>query len=177
MRNDNPSVHLNIIENSVDLLKDRFNADKEKIRFLALLSPTCPLWRDQGARAVHSNVFQKYPDADVNASIVWIPILDEDTFDAAIPSVKFMSDKRIRHFFDKDQTIGKTIADGIGWSGKIAWDIYLFYGPFAEWVAKPPKPEYWMHQLKDDWAAKDKYRTGDDLKNELSASMKKLLNG
>jgi len=88
-----------------------------------------------------------------------------------------MSDKRIRHFFDKDQTIGKTIADGIGWSGKIAWDIYLFYRPFVEWVETPPKPEYWMHQLKDDWAAKDKYRTGDDLKNELFASMKKLLNG
>jgi len=43
MRKDNPSVNLNIIGNSVDLLKDRFNADKGKIRFLALLSPTCPL--------------------------------------------------------------------------------------------------------------------------------------
>jgi len=31
-----------------------------------------------------------------------------------------------------------------------------------------------MHQLIDDWAAKDKCRTGDDLKNELSDSMQRL---
>jgi hypothetical protein len=32
-----------------------------------------------------------------------------------------------------------------------------------------------MHQLIDDWATKGKYRTGEDLKNELSISMEKLL--
>ena len=57
------------LDNSFAPLRDRFNADKEKVRFLALLSPTCPLWRDQGARAVHENIFKKYPDADINASM------------------------------------------------------------------------------------------------------------
>jgi hypothetical protein len=32
-----------------------------------------------------------------------------------------------------------------------------------------------MHQLSDDWATKDKYRTGGDLKKGLSDSMDKLL--
>jgi hypothetical protein len=32
-----------------------------------------------------------------------------------------------------------------------------------------------MHQLTDDWATKDKYRTGEHLKTELFISMKKLL--
>jgi len=32
-----------------------------------------------------------------------------------------------------------------------------------------------MHKLTDDWATKEMYRTGDDLKDELSASMQKLL--
>jgi hypothetical protein len=31
-----------------------------------------------------------------------------------------------------------------------------------------------MHQLTDGWASRDKYRTGDDLKNELFISMQKL---
>jgi hypothetical protein len=89
--------------------------------------------------------------------------------------VKFLSDKRIQHFFDKNKTVGKTIANSVGWSGNIAWDIYLFYRPFIEWVETFPKPEYWMHQLTDDWATKDKYRTGGDLRNELYAAMQKLL--
>jgi hypothetical protein len=62
----------------------------------------------------------------------------------------------------------------VGWKGRVAWDIYLFYGSNVKWTEAPPKPEFWMHQLSDDWADKDKYRTGDDLKNELSVSLEKL---
>ncbi len=124
---------------------------------------------------MQENVFEKYADADISASIVWIPILKEDTFDAAIPSVKFLSDSRIQHFYDNKKATGKTIADSVGWAGNIAWDIYLFYRPFVEWTETPPKPLCWMHQLTDGWATKDKYRTGEDLKNELLISMEKLL--
>jgi len=124
---------------------------------------------------VHENVFKKYPDADISASIIWIPILDKDTFDAAIPSVKFLNDNRIQHFYDKNNTVGRMIGNSVNWAGNVAWDIYLFYKPFDEWTDTPPKPLYWMHQLTDDWATKDKYRTGSDLKNELFISMEKLL--
>jgi len=31
------------LDSSLDPLKDQFNDNKEKIRFLCLLSPTCPL--------------------------------------------------------------------------------------------------------------------------------------
>ena len=175
MRNDNQSTNIINLENSLESLKERFNTDHEKIRFLAVLSPTCPLWRDKGARAVHGNVFEKYPDADVSASIVWLPILKKDTFDATIPSVKFLSDSRIQHFYNNNKMVGKAIADSVGWAGHVAWDIYLFYRPFVIWTETPPKPIYWMHQLTDGWATKNNYRTGDDLKYELLISMEKVL--
>jgi hypothetical protein len=124
---------------------------------------------------VHDNVFEKFADADVSASIVWIPILKEDTFEEAIPSVKFLSDSRIQHFYDNKKTTGKAIAESVGWVGNVAWDIYLFYRSFVEWTETPPKSLYWMHQLTNSWATKDKYRTGGDLKNELSISMRKLV--
>ena len=124
---------------------------------------------------MHENVFEKYPDADVSASIVWIPILEKDSFDAAIPSVKFLNDSRIQHYYDNDRMVGKTIADSVGWAGNIAWDIYLFYRSFVKWTKTPPQPIYWTHQLSAGWAAKDKYRTGDDLKNELLISMEKMI--
>ena len=124
---------------------------------------------------MHEYVFEKYPDADISATIIWIPILDKDTFDAAIPSVMFMNDRRIQHFYDKSKTVGRMIGNSVGWAGNVAWDIYLFYRSFAEWVDTPPKPTYWMHQLTSDWAKNDKYRTGADLKRELFVSMEKLL--
>ena len=124
---------------------------------------------------VHENVFIKFPDEDISGSIVWIPILDDDTFEAAMPSVKFLNDSRIQHFYDKNKDVGKTIANSVGWAGNVAWDIYLFYMPFVEWTETPPKPVYWMHQLTDGWVTKDKYRTGDGLKDELFISMEKLL--
>ena len=123
---------------------------------------------------MHENVFKQYPQADISGSIVWIPILENDSFAAAVPSVKALSDDRIKHYYDSQKTLGKTIAASVGWPGKVAWDIYLFYEPTVMWAESPPKPEYWMHQLSDDWAKNNQYRTGDDLRNELSASMEKL---
>jgi NADH:ubiquinone oxidoreductase subunit len=101
--------------------------------------------------------------------------LDNDNIEEALPSVKFLSDKRFKHLYDQHQTVGKAIASSVGWNGKIAWDIYLFYAPYSEWTDKPPSPSYWMHQLTDNWATKEKYRTGADLKNELLVSIEKLL--
>ncbi len=124
---------------------------------------------------MHENVFNRFPDADISASIVWIPILDNDSLEAAIPFVNFLSDRRIQHFYDQDQIVGKKIANSVGWTGNIAWDIYLFYAPDVDLTDLPPKPNYWMHQLTDDWAKNDHYRTGNDLKNELLISMEKLL--
>jgi hypothetical protein len=43
MRDDNQSTEIVTLENSLELLKERFNKDDGKIRFLSLLSPTCPL--------------------------------------------------------------------------------------------------------------------------------------
>ncbi len=124
---------------------------------------------------MHENVFKRFLDADISASIVWIPILDNDSLEAADPSVKFLSDKRIQHFYDQDQIVGKEIANSVGWAGNVAWDIYIFYKPYAEWSDMPPKPTYRMHQLTDSWADREHYHTGDDLVNGLLMTMKRFL--
>ena len=123
---------------------------------------------------MRENVFEKFPDANISASIVWIPILAEDTFESALQPITFLNDNRIHHFYDDNRMVGNSIADSVGWTGNIAWDIYLFYEPLTEWREKPPEPKYWMHQLPDEWATKGKYRTGDDLANELFVSMQKI---
>ena len=119
-------------------------------------------------------IFEKYPSADISASIVWINMLPEDSLEAAAPSINVLNDKRCRHFYDPNQIVGKSIAELVGWSSQVAWDIYLFFEPGAVWQDTPPEPRYWMHQLKDQWADAENYYTGNELEIELFRSMENL---
>ena len=123
---------------------------------------------------MHEIIIGKFADADIAASIVWIPILDDDSIEAALPSVKYLNDKRFRHFYDQDQIVGKEIAKRVGWDGHVAWDIYLFFAPYAGWNSAPPAPKNWMHQLKDSWAHKEHFRRGNDLVKALTEAMTTL---
>jgi hypothetical protein len=102
-------------------------------------------------------------------------MLEADTLETALPSVRFLNDIRIQHYYDPHRKTGRTIADSVGWTGNVAWDIYLFYRPYVDWTDKPPLPSRWMHQLTDSWATKKNYRTGADLKYELLVSIDKLV--
>lgn len=102
-------------------------------------------------------------------------MLPEDSLEAALPSIKFLNDCRLQHFYDPNQRSGKAIAISVGWEGKIAWDIYLFYPPNVEWIDIVPEPVSWMHQVSADWAKNEHYHTGDDLKRELTDSVKRFV--
>ena len=101
-------------------------------------------------------------------------MLDNDSIEAAGPSVKYLDDHRFQHFYDQDQIAGKAIAKSVGWDGHVAWDIYLFYGPYAGWNDGPPAPKKWAHQLKDRWADKAHFRRGDNLVKALLKAMQAL---
>jgi hypothetical protein len=116
----------------------------------------------------------KFPHADLCALIVWIPILVKDSMKEALPSVSILGDSRFKHFYDHNQCVGRAIANSVGWVGRVAWDIYLFYEPNLVWNEDPPQPSYWMHQLTDEWVKDNKYRTGNDLSSELASSMEML---
>ena len=54
-----------------------------------------------------------------------------------------MTDPRVVHYWDTDQEIGKWFGqnqDEIGFSyfsGATVWDVYLLFGPTAEWADVP----------------------------------------
>lgn len=131
----------------------------------------------QGARAVQESIINKFPNANICISIVWIKKLSGDSEQTAQKAAAIFTDHRVVHFYDSNQRSGKAVANRLGWSGNVAWDIYLFYKSGIEWATTPPKPIYWMHQLKDSWADKAHFRTGDGLANELLNAMTKLLDG
>ena len=121
-----------------------------------------------------SSVAESFPQADIKIAIVWINKIPSDSRKAAEKASGIFNDHRIRQFYDPNQLSGRAVADSLGWQGRIAWDIYLFYGSGSQWSEKPPAPVDWMHQLKDRWADSERQRLGDDLVRGLAARMKKL---
>jgi len=128
-----------------------------------------------GARAVLKSIIESFPDADISVAIVWINKLSADSRKAAEKSAGTFDDQRICQFYDPKQRSGQAVANSLGWQGRVAWDIYLFYTAGSQWDETPPAPVDWMHQLTDPWADPDRLRIGEDLVRELAASMKKLM--
>jgi hypothetical protein len=128
-----------------------------------------------GARAVLKSIIESFPDADISIAIVWINKLAADSRKAAEVSAGTFNDPRVCQFYDPRQRSGRAVADSLGWQGRVAWDIYLFYTVGHKWDEAPPVPVDWMHQLTDPWADSDRLRTGNGLVRELEGSMKTLM--
>jgi hypothetical protein len=131
-----------------------------------------------GARAVQEAIIDGYPDADISVSIVWINMLPLDNRAMAHVRAQTMQDPRARHFSDPRKRVGRAIAQSLGGRNKVAWDIYLFYAPGAEWDGGPPPPAWWAHQLTgSSWADAAHYHRGDELVEQLRRAMADLLKG
>jgi hypothetical protein len=132
-----------------------------------------------GARAVRKSVLQDFPEEDISISLVWIQMPgfndDERTARAMAQTLR---DPRVRHFYDPFDThrAGKAFAKEVLREGMgPAWDIYLFYERGMTWVDRPPAPVEWVHQLGGGRRADpERFRTGEDLINELHDAMQRL---
>lgn len=93
-----------------------------------------------------------------------------DTQEALSNAVRqFPDDLRLTHFYDPHKIVGESIALSLGGQASdIAWDVYLLYDHQSEWLAEPPEPVVWIHQLAGSrWADPDRYHTGNDLVSSL----------
>ena len=93
-------------------------------------------------------VLENIEDDNLRATIVWMPILRSDNRKAAEKRVGEFSDKRLTYFWDGDRLTGKLWKRVLEIKG-VAWDVYFLYGALAKWKDDaPPKPDFWMHQLR-----------------------------
>ena len=89
-------------------------------------------------------------------------------------AVRF-NNPRVHQFWDPNQLSGKAIAEALGYKGRVAWDIYLFYEPGSEWTVHPPEPAGWMHQISQGWVDRGHFYTGQDLRRKLHETAQGLM--
>ena len=107
--------------------------------------------------------------------IVWVEMLPEDRVADVEALAGEMTDPRVRWFHDPKRRAGRAIAISLGATGEVAWDVYLFFDPHAEWKNQPPAPRQWIHQLGDSWADPTRLHFGEQLEPELGRLLKSVL--
>jgi hypothetical protein len=123
---------------------------------------------------VLEGILTPFPDADLSVLVIWIPMMQADTVEAARKATAKFPDLRVTQFFDPSRTAGKAFAASLGHEGEVAWDFYFFYTAGAEWRQLPPEPEAWMHQLRGGWADPEYLFEKKSLTKKLAGTMKSL---
>ncbi|MEE8458482.1 MAG: PDZ domain-containing protein [Phycisphaerales bacterium] len=167
-------VQLVQIKNSLQPVIDQFNADKDKPRVVALLSPTCG-GCIHAANAIFAEAVEAYPDEDLSVLVIWEPMLGSDNEAAARDSATIFDDPRVHQFWDADRLSGITystevyperlrqIADAMppdhflkdhcvrnadASPGQVPmWDFAVFYPAGGEWTETPPASSGFIRQL------------------------------
>lgn len=113
----------------------------------------------------------------VRILVVWIDMLTADGRPAAQAAATiFEPFPEVVQFHDPNRLAGAAVASALGAPGRIAWDMYLFYGPEARFEAEIPPPADWAHQLRrTEWAGSSRFHWGQDLPGALRAKMEALL--
>ena len=102
-------------------------------------------------------------------------MLPGDSVTTAREKAVIFNNPRVHQFWDPNQFSGKVIAEALGYKGRVAWDIYLFYAPGSEWRDHPPEPAGWMHQISEGWADRGHFYTGQDLRRKLYETAQGLM--
>jgi hypothetical protein len=145
-----------------------FNSDRERTRFVAVLSPTCESCIE-GARAIKRTLAGFDPKA-LSVYIVWTPMLAHDDADAAEGETLSMRGWNVRNYYDPTNALGamlrrdvfpKATSDMMSSlpSGHFMteqlrhrdpstpeWDIYMFFDAQTEWGRVVPRPSHWIRQ-------------------------------
>jgi mercuric ion transport protein len=154
----------------VDQLKDAFNKQNGKVKFVAILSSTCG-WCLQGAQAVQETVLKMKGEKDISMIIVWTNMMKSDDKENAFKAASMFKDPSIAQYFDPENTFGDLVARRLNPKGEKAWDIYMFFDGDEQWSSSIPRPFDYAHQLSAElhpWADETKYFCGKNLTKRLN---------
>ena len=148
-----------VLGDDLSPLRTAFNAESDRWRVVALVSPTCSECI-LGAEAVRKELVDRYGPERLSAIVVWIPMIPSDNERAARASATIFPVGRAVQFYDGKQEFGlaytrgtfagfiararKSLPDGHrlavaidehGEAARAQWDVYMLYAPGVRWDA------------------------------------------
>lgn len=134
-------------------LRDAFNRARGSVRLVFLIDPICPYCL-KGLKDLDTDVLSPHAsDTSLQTFVINTPVLGATEKDTA-NTCSLVHNKQVIQYWDPNQELGTLFSQALGMKfGEkevYAWDVWLVYGPNAEWTgAVPPKADFLMHQLPD----------------------------
>lgn len=125
-------------------LKSLFDKDKDKVRLLMLLSPTCSTCQ-VSARMIQRYVLDAIADERLRVYVVWAPIDEGDDEESARMDTRLISDPRATHFWAGNLALPQAYKGLLGTKNSVAYDVFLIFPPGALWQEPAPLPPSFMH--------------------------------
>ncbi|MGH9693148.1 MAG: hypothetical protein ACRD5Z_03315 [Bryobacteraceae bacterium] len=139
-------VHVDDLDDQNAALRAAFNAAHGKVRLLFVVGPTCgPCLR--GLIDMNANLGANLlSDRRLAIFVVHVPTLSAQRQHAERAAQLIQGDS-VHHYWDSSGQIGRAVQRTLQIAVYV-WDVWLTYGPEANWDgADPPPPVVWSHQL------------------------------
>jgi hypothetical protein len=133
-----------VISDSGDELRAVFNRDKDKVRLVMLLSPTCDLCLASGY-VVRKYVLDTVDDDRFAVYAVWGQMFELDRLDHAEEATVRLPDPRVTHFWAPGQVIAEKFAKAAKLPPNVqSWDTFQVFAPGVTWEGSLPAPARYM---------------------------------
>lgn len=142
-----PASSYEVVGDTPVAVRRAFNAEAGKVRVLMLVSPTCGACL-RGAAEVSEQITKINRGRDIPVYVLWIPRSGGREKDVPA-ATRVVAASWAQQYWDGNNLLGVAYKRVLGWRGS-AWDVYLLYGPKAQWSGDlPPAPDFFMHQTSE----------------------------
>lgn len=132
-------------------LREDFNRAKGTVRLLFVVDPICPGCL-RGMDDMNKDLLSRTQDERLQTFVVHVPVIGAKAKDVA-PAARLLENPHVRNYWNASGEFGRALSKATRLKNDketvYAWDVWLLYGPEAEWAdAGLPQPELLMHQLR-----------------------------
>ena len=139
------------LDDQFSQLREDFNRAKGSVRLLFVVDPICPGCL-RGMDDMNRDLLSQTKDERLKTFVVHVPVIGAKAKDIAMPAARLLQNPHVRNYWNESGEFGRALAKAVQLENDkeavYAWDVWLLYGPDAEWVGTgPPQPKLLMHQL------------------------------
>jgi hypothetical protein len=139
-----------MLDDAGSQLRQDFNQAKGTVRLLFVVDPVCPTCL-RGLADLDDALLAGAQDPRLQIFVVHVPVIG-GTADKIRGAATLLHNPHVHHYWNAGGGFGRLLGDAVGLKrgnqAVYAWDVWMIYGPDAEWGnTSPPQPLRLMYQL------------------------------
>lgn len=132
-------------------LRDDFNRAKGAVRLILVVDPSCSACL-RGMDDISRDLLSTTRDQRLQTFVVHVPVIGAEA-KHVLPAAKLLPSQNVRHYWNESGAVGWWLSQQFAIKNSkksvYAWDVWLLFGPEAQWADKSPTPRVLMHQLEE----------------------------